>query len=328
VHELKPKYVEDRVVELLLRWGATPQVARCVGEHLVEAELAGHPSHGLRQLFFYRDQIATGECQVGVEPSITKRSSTLSEIDAQAGLGHPALALAVDAAVGAAAEAGVGVSSVVRCGHAGRMGAWAERGVKDGMITVVFLAASDPPYVMAAGAGSRACLNTNPIALGIPAAGAPLILDIATSVVAAGKVTVAQAHGRNVPVGWIVDSSGVPSEDPADLEAGGAMLPMGGHKGLGLAAMVEALSISFVGADQSGRAPVSGALVVCLPTGMFRLESEVRGSVERLRKRLHDSGPPGLVLAPGEPEAQSRRIGRVQVDEDVLTLLTSQADSS
>ena len=100
---------------------------------------------------------------------------------------------------------------------------------------------------------------------------------------------------------------------------GGALLPFAGHKGFGLAAMVEALSVSLTGAD-SGR-PAEGALVICIDVGGFRPASEVRSSVEALRTRLHASSGEREVLAPGEPEARARERASVLVERQLVERL-------
>ena len=123
----------------------------------------------------------------------------LSVIDAEGGLGYAALEMAVDAAATTAREVGIGACSVIRCGHAGRAGAWVERAVENGTVAIVLLGGVDPPFVMAAGPGSIASLHTNPIAIGVPAEGPPLILDMATSLVAEGKVAIAASRGPPCP---------------------------------------------------------------------------------------------------------------------------------
>src|SRR5712691_5854036 len=131
----QPAEVQDQIDALLRRWGASAAVAACVAEHLVDSDRSGHPSHGARQLLRYRGLVEQGTCDAAAEPAVLRRQGALTLIDARAGFGHPALALAVDSAADVAAEHGVGLAAVVRCGHAGRMGAWAERGAARGMAT-------------------------------------------------------------------------------------------------------------------------------------------------------------------------------------------------
>jgi len=309
-----------RLAELALEGAGAPSAnAACIATHLVDAELAGHPSHGLRLVSKYCERAGTPGHKLDALPAIVDGRGALTVVDAASGLGYLALEVAVDAAVGSARVAGIGACSVIRCGHAGRAGAWAERAVAQGAVGIVLLGGADPPFVMASGPGAVASLHTNPIAIGVPAEGPSLVLDMATSFVAEGKVAIASSRGTALPDGAIVDRDGKITVDPAAFYDGGALLPFAGHKGFGLSAMVEALSVGLTGAG--AREPAEGALVICLNAGGFRPETEVRASVEAMRGRLHASGREREVLAPGEPEARARAASTILVERDVLTRL-------
>jgi LDH2 family malate/lactate/ureidoglycolate dehydrogenase len=311
-----------RLAELaLVGAGASPANAACIAKHLIDAELAGHPSHGLRLVPRYCEIAGTDGSKLDAVPQIVAASGSLTVIDAASGLGYAALELAVDSAASTAREVGIGACSVIRCGHAGRAGAWAERAVANGAVGIVLLGGADPPFVMAAGPGSVASLHTNPIAIGVPADGPPLILDMATSLVAEGKVAIAASRKTPLPEGAIVGADGTITADPTAFYGGGALLPFAGHKGFGLAAMIEALSVSLTGAGTHGNRPAEGALVICIDAAGFRPEGDVRASIEELRTRLHDSGRERDVLAPGEPEARARNASSILVETEVLASL-------
>ena len=301
--------------------GASRGNAACVARHVVEAEQAGHPSHGLRLVPRYCDHAGADGVKLDAVPCVVDVRGALSVVDAAGGLGYLALEAAVDVATTSALRTGISACSVIRCGHAGRAGAWAERAVARGVVAIVLLGGAEPPFAMAAGPGSVASLHTNPIAIGVPADGPPLILDIATSLVAEGKVAIAASRGTPLPDGAIVSQAGMITTDPAEYYAGGALLPFGGHKGFGLAAMVEALSVSLTGAGEAGREPPDGALVICLNVSGFRPEREVRASIEELRARLHASSRERSVLAPGEPEARARAASAILVESSLLASL-------
>ena len=304
--------------DALLAAGASVAVADAVSGHAVEAELAGHPSHGLGLIPKYCADAGTPGVLLDAQPRVTSRWGAVTTIDARQGLGHLALAMAVDSAAERSHEFGVGVSAIVQCGHAGRAGAWVERGVSRGCVTLVMLGGSEPPYVMAAAPGAAPALHTNPLAVGVPAAVHPLMLDMATSIVAEGKVRVALERHTILPEGSILSAEGLRSNDPEDFASGGSLLPVGGHKGFGLSAMVEALGVILTGADRAGRAPLEGGLVMCIDAQGFRPINEVMASVEALRSRIRESGAAGcVVLAPGDPEAQWREAaaGHLQIDD-------------
>ena len=314
--------------DALLGAGATSAVATLVAEHAVEAELAGHPSHGLRQIPLYCGQAGAPGNDLTAVPRVVSQTSALTTVDAEQGLGHPALALAVDAAAAGAASLGIAAAAVVRCGHAGRAGAWAERGARQGCVTIIALGGTTPPFAMTAVPGAVPALHTNPLAIAAPASGSPLLLDMATSMVAAGKVDVALARGTVLPEGAIATREGLRSSDPAELARGGALLPAGGHKGFGLSAMVEALSVGLTGADAPGLDPSEGALVICLGAGAFRPVEQLESSLDSLRRRLRESSRgDATVLAPGDPEARGRAAanGVVSVERSVAATLSDLA---
>lgn len=309
----------------LERAGAPSTNAACIAKHLVDAELAGHPSHGLRLVPRYCELAGTPGHKLDAAPAIIDVRGALTVVDAAGGLGYPALEIAVDSAAESARALGIAACSVIRCGHAGRAGAWVERAVGRGAVGIVLLGGAEPPFVMASGPGSVASLHTNPIAIGVPAEGPPLVLDMATSLVAEGKVAIALSRGTALPEGAIVGRDGTTTADPAAFYDGGALLPFAGHKGFGLSAIVEALSVSLTGAGAGE--PAEGALVICLDAGGFLPESDVRASTEALRARLHASGKERDVLAPGEPEARARTASTFLIESDVLSRIRGLAGS-
>ena len=128
------------------------------------------------------------------------------------------------------------------CGHLGRLGDWAEMAAEAGQVSLHFLNTSGAQRVAPFG-GSDRRLSTNPMAIGVPLAGAPpAILDITTSTVAEGKLMVASNKGEHVPEGWIVDKHGRPTTDPKDFYDGGALLTIGAHKGSGLSILTDLLA--------------------------------------------------------------------------------------
>src|SRR5205814_9359123 len=133
--------------------------------------------------------------------------------------------------------------------HAGGMRAWAAGGAARGMATLITVAESSGQLIASAGPGAAPALQTNPLAVGVPAVGDAIVLDMATSAIAGGKIDVARARGMQLPEGSILDRDGRPTTDPNAFFAGGSLLPAAGHKGFGLSTVIEALSIGLTGAD-------------------------------------------------------------------------------
>jgi LDH2 family malate/lactate/ureidoglycolate dehydrogenase len=180
---------------------------------------------------------------------------------------------------------------------------------------------------MSARPGAAPSLHTNPIAFAVPASGHPLMLDMATSMVAEGKVHVALSRHLALPEGSILSADGRVSNDAGDFASGGCLLPVGGHKGFGLSAIVEALGVKLTGADAAGREPLEGGLVVCVSSGAFRPAEEVAAAVDSMRSRIRASGKTVAVLAPGDPEAQHRATaaGEVELEDELMIRLRALA---
>ena len=307
--------------------GGVSQIAECVAKYVVDAELSGHPSHGLRQISSYCDQAGTPGFRLDVEPNFYYKSAGRGVVDAREGLGYRAMEIAVDETARAALSSGIAMCAVIRCGHAGRAGAWVERGLSNGCITFLALGGSEPPFVLAAAPGCEPALHTNPIAIGVPGFRDPMLIDMATSLIAQGKVAVALSRGNKLPDFAILDSDRQPSTDPADFYEGGALLPFGGHKGFGLSAIIEALSVSFTGADQEGNSPQEGALLICIDASSYRSEGDLHKSVEKIRARIHQSGNKQSILAPGDPEVFARKNAEIHIEKIVFEDLITRAGS-
>jgi LDH2 family malate/lactate/ureidoglycolate dehydrogenase len=231
------------------------------------------------------------------------------------------MSLAVETAVELAEEFKIGMAAVVRAGHTGRMGAWSEQAAARGMFAIALLAASDPPFALAAAPDAAPVLRTNPLSIAAPATADPMMLDMAMSVVSESSIFVAASRGERVAEGAFVDRNGNASTDPRDYLNGGILLPAGGYKGFGLAVMIEALCIALTGADGAGLSPVSGALVICIDAGTFTDEAACEQSLDALRERVRTSGHDVPVDAPGDRSRRHREHGVVTIDDDVLALL-------
>ena len=151
-------------------------------------------------------------------------------------------------------------------------------------------------------------MGTNPIAFAAPVPGSnPIIVDFATSVVAANKLRVARAKGAKIPKGWIVDREGADSDDPNDFYAGGYLLTVGAHKGYGLTIMVEMLAglLSGTGAAPFDYPGGNGIFMFALSPEFFRQPQEFLADVQHLVSALHGTPPRDgfeRVLVPGDPE--------------------------
>lgn len=297
--------------------GAPDDIATLMAHSLVDANLAGHDSHGVIRVPSYIEQVQAGDLQPGVRPRVERDGVALVSVDGGWGFGQYAAHYCMDLALKKAAETQVALVTLTRSNHIGRLGEWAEQAAHAGMVGMVATSWGGGPFAAAPFGGVGKVMSTNPIAFGIPLEDGqpPFVLDFATTAVAEGKLRVARAKGATVPDGWIIDPQGNPTNDPEDFYRGGMLLPFGGHKGFGLAMVVELLSVALTGADatadEKGRA--NGAIFLAIDPAAVRPLDQFRAAAERLNTRVTNVPPaPGFdgVMIPGQPESRSREARR------------------
>ena len=215
---------------------------------LVETSLLGIDSHGIRMLDRYVRHVQGGGIATGFEPLTLKDRVAVAVVDAQGSAGHLAAAYAMDKAIGKAQKAGVGVVSVINTNHVGACALYAAQATRATCVGIC-TAVSRPG--IAPWGGKQALLGLNPVAIGFPIADrAPFLLDMSTTVTAMGKITRAADEGQPIPEGWALDDQGQPTTDPERARQG-SLLPIGGHKGYGLAMAIEAITALLPGGNLS-----------------------------------------------------------------------------
>ena len=230
--------------------GSLEEEARIIGDHLVEANLVGHDSHGVIRVSKYVDWHARGMVLANRHAVVVREAQCHALIDGQFGYGQVIGCEAMDLAAGKAKCSGLCAIAIRNAGHLGRIGAWAERLAEAGLASVHFVNTSGFGLLVAPFGGIDRRLSANPIAAGAPGpAGAPIVLDISTSAIAEGKIQVAQNRNELLPEGCTVDSEGRPTRDPRAFYGPpeGALLPFGGHKGYGLSFFCEILAGALTG---------------------------------------------------------------------------------
>ncbi|MDX6620760.1 MAG: hypothetical protein QOK36_3146 [Gaiellales bacterium] len=304
---LLPADLSALATAILVATGTPRERAEVVAQSLVEANLAGHDSHGVLRLSSYAEFVERGDVQPSAEPELVFERGAVARIDGRRGWGQLAGQLAAATVVRLAAIHGVGVAVVDRAGHVGRLGEYVETIAAAGFVGHALCnaeAAVAPP-----GTGMRA-LGTNPLAWAVPRAdGEPILVDFATAEVAEGKLRVAVSRGEQLKVPAVVDASGRPSHDPAVFYDGGALVPFGGHKGYALSVVAELLARGFAaGAVDDGRdTPYSLFMLALDPAATGTAEgflSAVDGWCGGLIARAESTGT--QVTLPGAPEARAR----------------------
>jgi len=293
------------VISALVRHGATPEDAARQADMLVEADLRGHSSHGLRRLRVLVGRLAAGLAVSGVEPEWTWRTEAVLEVDGRRGLGPVVLHGAIDRLLERAAVTGVAVATVRNAGHAGMLAPYVERIAAAGCAGIALTVSEALVHPWN---GAIAMVGTNPIGIGIPTAAEPLVLDMSTAAVSAGRILDHAARGEPIPLGWAVDERGRPTTDAA-AAARGAIAPFGGAKGyaLGLAfeAIVGVLAGTAFGGDVHGtldveHPPTKGDLIIVFSLDALGARDRLAGLtayLEEVRASGHDDA---AVAIPGD----------------------------
>ena len=189
----------------------------------------------------------------------------------------------------------------------GRLGEWVEALADEGLVAIAFCNAE--PTVAPFG-GSERRLGTNPLAWATPGR-PPMVMDWSTATMPEGKLALALARGEQVPEGVLVDAQGEPSQDPADFYAGGALLPLGAHKGSGLSVMIQLVGGALAGTGVFGEqgAAANGTVLIALDPGAFAPRNEFEEEAEAFCAALAGTKPArgfDAVLVPGEIERRTR----------------------
>lgn len=300
---------------IVSRMGSTPEETREVADHLVRANLTGHDSHGIGMLPHYVRLLQDG-LLVPNQTSLTiLDAGALLVIDARRGFGQRMTADAVRRAIGRARELGACVLAMRNASHIGRIGTYGEQATRAGCAFTAFVNVADGRDAAAPFACAEPRLGTNPFCTAVPGEdGAALLLDMATTTIAAGKARVASNKGMTVPDDCLLDAEGQPTNDPTGFirDRTGAMLTFGRHKGSGLAVMCEIMAGAIAGGQRTDQPSKGGTLNSMLATviDISRLSDgrSVAQDVEATKSHIRSSRvAPGFdeILLPGEPERRS-----------------------
>ena len=249
MHSVAVEPLRVAVHELMLGFGSMPREIELVTDNLIQANLTGHDSHGIGMLPRYANAFLEGGLKANAHVKTKLDSGTLLALDGDAGFGQVIGFEAMELGIARAKAQGSCIVALANSHHLCRIGAWAEMAVEQGLVSVHFVNVIARPVVAPWG-GRDARFGTNPFAVGIPVAGrAPVILDLATSVIAQGKTRVAHNKGERLAPGQLLDDRGEPTTDPryGVVEPFGALRTFGEHKGFGLALVCELLGGALAG---------------------------------------------------------------------------------
>jgi L-2-hydroxycarboxylate dehydrogenase (NAD+) len=316
--------------------GLPPQDAAKVAELMTEADLTGADAHGVFRLPQYVKRIKESGINTRPDIRVTKTAAGTALVDGDNGMGHLVMARTAETAIELARDAGVGWAGARRSNHAGAAGVYAALALPHDMIGL-YGAVSSANH-MAPWGGIDMLLGTNPLAAAIPAGDeAPVVLDIATSVVSYGTVKNHRLQNRPMPEGWVVGAKdGLPVTDPSRMD--GLLLPIGGYKGSGLAIVIGLLAGVLNGAavgrdvvDFNADAKTeanTGQFVIALDIKRFIALDQFKAGVDRHLRDLRGSKLlPGFdaIRLPGE-QRRKRRAERLRDGVPIVPELMTQLD--
>jgi LDH2 family malate/lactate/ureidoglycolate dehydrogenase len=320
--------------------GVPSEDADLLADTLLLAELWGHPSHGAIRLPWYLARIRSGAMRAVTEVEVVRDSGSVVVLDGHDGLGQVVTQRAVELGVERARTHGISAVAVRRSGHFGTAAYFTRYAAERGFIALL---ATNASPAMAPWGGRSKLLGTNPWSIAAPGPdGDVLVMDMANTAVARGKVYVAADRGEAIPEGWAAAADGTPTTDPrAAIE--GLILPVGGAKGYVMAFMFDVLAGvltgSVFGADVVGPyrpegASGAGHLLITLDVTAFAEREDYDARVAALADQVRGSEPASWsdgVLTPGELEDRNRRRAEadgIRLSDQTWAELTTLADAT
>lgn len=291
-----PHLPADRLTEfaaaVLSATGVPDDDARLVADSLVQAELWGHPSHGVLRLSWYIDRLRSGVMHAVTSPAYVVDAGAVAVIDGREGVGQVLTAHATRDAIRRAKAHGIGAVAVRNSNHFGTAMYFSRMAPPEGCIAL--LATNGSPAMPPWG-GRIKTVGTNPWSVAAPAGCyGSMIMDIANTAVARGKIYAAREAGRPIPAGWALNAAGQPTTDPVAALAG-VVLPMAGHKGYAISVMMDVLAgvlsgSSFLtgvaGPYQAEKRSGCGHLVIALNIAAFLPLAQFQARMEQLIAEL------------------------------------------
>jgi len=331
--------IEDHhafIVECLRHVGTSEQHALIVADALALTDSWGTFTHGSKLLNGYTSRVKHGGCRSNVDPEIVRDGPSWAIVDGHSTLGQVAATFAMKTAIGKAKEAGMAYVGVHNSCHFGAAGVYSAMAADENMIGIS--TANDIPSVAAPGS-RKAVLGTNPFSYAVPARKyPPILLDMAMSTVAGGKVYAAHQLGKEIPDNWIIDADGQPTTDGSLYPENAALAPMSGHKGYGLALLMESLAGVLSGAnltwnvkawisDNPSEPTHHGAGFLAFNIGVMQDINDFLDRVDGLIDEIH-SAPKikgvDRLYVPGEMEWERREVARgngITLPSDVVLSL-------
>jgi len=320
----------------LERLGLRPKDARLVAETLVASNLRGVDSHGVVRLTHYATRLRNGSIKAQPNITVKQTGASTAMVEGDQGMGQLVAVRAMDEAIALARESGVGAVGARNSSHCGACAWFVEQAANAGMIG---FAMTHTDSIMVPPGMKKYFLGSNPLAFGAPGRGGPpVIIDMATTNVAWGKLIVARQDGKPIPPDWAVDEDGKPATDPNKAVG---LMPMAGPKGYALSLLIEILCAQLTGVPfgthvtrmyaELDKPRNLGHFLLAIDIGRFTDPELFRSQIDLMVREIHDaepSDPSRPPLVPGDPErltAEKRSKSGVPLSEAVVADLNGLA---
>jgi uncharacterized oxidoreductase len=312
--------------------GSDESEAAVIADHLLEANLRGHDSHGVGMIPSYLRNLGGGKVKPNETGHVASESGSLIVYEGARGYGQIVARAATEVGIAKAGETGVAVVGLRNAHHIGRVGTYGEMCAAAGLVSMHFVNITDQRPAVAPWRGSDGRFGTNPVCIAMPGPSPdrPIILDMATSRIAMGKVRVARNKGETIAPDTLLDADGKPTTDPNVMyrRPRGALRTFGEHKGYGLAFICEMLGGALTGSGtmrperQDAESVTNGMLMVVIDPSRLVDQAWLADEVQAMTAYVTASRPTNPnepVLIPGDPERQrraERQRDGVPVDEE------------
>ena len=334
--------ITKKVKRIFIREGVDESTADTLASVLADTEIKGIVTHGFVRVPLYVNCIRSGGVKPTGELEVINDTPTMALVSGKGGLGIAIAKKATELAISKAEKTGVGIVSVRGSHHLGATGHYANMCAERGMIGICM--SNGNPMIAPTGGRART-IGNNPFAYAVPAGKHGTVLyDIAMSMGSDMKIIAMKKNGERLPDGWIIDKTGRPSNDPSDYTSGGVLLPFGGHKGYGLAVMVELLAAALPGAGVLSQAKAwnkepaeeggnVGHFIMAIDpsklTDRDEFISRVEGAIDEIISSPRAEGA-DRIYYPGEKEKISKAAhlasDSVELPDDVIEAINALAD--
>ncbi|KAK5943973.1 hypothetical protein PMZ80_003254 [Knufia obscura] len=317
----------------LRRAGYSEEQVLVITDHLVDAELRGHPFAGLARALSIIEHLKVAGKRVDCDIRITRSGVAFAHIDGDDAVGYLVARKATEIAIAKAKEIGISLVGANGLWYTGNLAYYAEMAAKEGLVTIIV---SNGSRIVAPHGGCEPKFCTNPFCIGFPTSqkDKPVIWDIGTSKIMFAQVMLAQRLGTDLPEDTAFDSTGRPTTNPLDVLEG-AMAAWGGYKGSGLAMMVQLLGIAAGSSEPTPFMSDFGFLIIAFDPSVLQSQEHVEHNADKFVESIRSTK-----MLPGEPPArmpfersiesrnQARSRGWIEVEERVVQQLQEHSSIS